>query len=39
MNHVTDMDCLVERLHLTEAQIAAVQKEVSENFQKVNLFD
>lgn len=39
MNHMTDMDCLVERLHLTEAQIAAVQKEVSENFQKVNLFD
>jgi len=39
MEKPTDIDYLVKRLRLTEAQNEALQKEITENFQNDNLFD
>jgi HD-like signal output (HDOD) protein len=39
MKHQADMDSLAERFHLTEAQTASLQKEVTEIFQNVDMFD
>jgi HD-like signal output (HDOD) protein len=37
--HLSDMDRLVERLHLSEAQIAAIQKEFTESNKCSSVFD
>ena len=37
--YLADMDFLAARLHLTDVQVAALQKEVTATFQSVNLFD